>query len=386
LNELFAQARASIAAIAAIGDGSIRDAIRQLSEKVEQLATDAATEAGNAFQRREFIKVQLDTSFAAIEQEMIARVTATEALAAINTALAARLTTAEGTITGTSAALTSLSTTVTQQGNAITSQSSAITNLSSRLTTAEGDISGNATAVNNLSTTVTQQGNMINAQASQISALNTTVGNNSATLTQVSNSVNGVRVEFGVTGNINGQTGGFRFSGVKRLDGTVSYGVEIVGNLMVDGSISGLKLQTASIITASAQIGNLIVDNISIKNGAISNSASVLTGGTSGSTGLNCRGTGTVACHAVFYGASGNYVPLFVSPGALRIFRNGSLIAEIGTSFEASGSGTSAGIALQATPLLFLDTPPAGFNVYSVDNTNGAGRGGIALVVTELSK
>lgn len=386
LEDLFARARASIAAVAAIGEGTIRDALKKLSDKVDQLALDAATEAGNSFERREFIKVQVDESFAAIEREVLARVTESEATAAIIDALGVRLTDTENDRAADAIAISELSTTVTLQGETLTSQSASITSLGSRMTTAEGNITGTATAVSSLTTTVSSQGSTISSQATQISALNTSVAGNTATLTTYGTSIDGLSVKFGVTGSINGVTGGFVFSGIQKLDGTVSYGVEIVGNLVVDGTISGQKLQAYDIIANSAQIGSLVVDNISIKNGAVSNSAAVASGGTSAATGLSTRSTSKVSCSAVFNGAAGTYWPLGTSPGQLRIFRDGTLLAAIPTSFEASGSGPSAGIALLATPALVLDAPGAGFPIYTVDTTNAAFVGGVTLIVTELSK
>ena len=392
LEDLFAQARANIAAIAAIGEGSIRDTIKKLSDQIERLAADAATEAGNAYQKRDFIKVQLEgavnQAFAAIEEERIARVSETEALASVTTALAAQLSDVETDLTGTAAALESLSTTVSTQGSAITSQSASITSLLSRMTSAEGVNTGQATAITSLNTTVTAQGSSITTIATNLTALNTVVAGNSATLTTYGASIDGIKVEFGVTGTINGSTGGFRFSGVKKLDGTVSYGVEIVGNLVVDGTISGQKLQTFNIISTSAQIGNLIVDNISIKNGAISRSSITSSGGTSASTNLDCRGGGStvVACIGMFMGFPGFYFPLGTAAGQVRIFRNGTLLYAVGTSYEASGSGGSAGIALLATPVMVYDNPPAGVNTYTIDTTNAGFIGGLLLMVQEVSK
>jgi hypothetical protein len=392
LEDLFARARAAIAAIAAIGENSIRDTIKKLNDQVERLAAAAATEAGNAYQKRELIKVQLEGSvnqaFAAIEEERITRVSETEALASIATALAAQLTAAELELTGTAVALEELTTTVTLQGSTLTSASAEITSLQSRMTSAEGVNTGQATAIGSLNTSVSSQGSSITTIATNLTALNTVVAGNSATLTTYGESIDGISLQYGITGTINGVTGGFRFSGTRRLDGLVSYAVEIVGNLVVDGTISGLKLQTTSIITGSAQIGNLIVDNISIKNGAISRSNIGSSGGTSVSISLDCRGGGStvVACIGMFMGLPGYYFPLGTGPGQVRIFRNGTLLYAVGTSYEASGSGGSAGIALLATPIMVYDNPPTGVNSYVIDTTNAGFVGGLLLMIQEISK
>jgi hypothetical protein len=390
LEDLFARARAAIAAIAAIGENSIRDTIKKLNDQVERLAAAAATEAGNAYQKRELIKVQLEgavnQAFAAIEEERITRVSETEALASITTALAAQLTAVELDLTGTATALEELTTTVTLQGSTLTSASAAITSLQSRMTSAEGVNTGQATAISSLNTSVSSQGSSITTIATNLTALNTTVAGNSATLTTYGESIDGISLQYGITGSINGVTGGFRFSGTRRLDGLVSYAVEIVGNLVVDGTISGQKLQTFNIISTSAQIGNLVVDNISIKNGAISNSAAVATGGTSATTAITVRSGARVSCVGMFYGSAGVYWPFSFAAGAVQIFRDGSLIQAVGTSYEASGTGSSAGVAYLATPIMCLDYPPAGTSFYEIVTTNAVGVGGLTLVVTELSK
>lgn len=84
--------------------------------------------------------------------------------------------------------------------------------------------------------------------ASQVTTLSSQLGTNTATLQNVQQSVNGIGVRYGVVGTINGVTGGFMFEGIRRNDGSVTYGLEINanvtinGNLVVNGSINSDKL------------------------------------------------------------------------------------------------------------------------------------------------
>jgi len=100
------------------------------------------------------------------------------------------------------------------------------------------------TALAAISTEQQTRASADNALASTQTTMQTTLNGNSALLTQHSNSINGLSVKFGVTGSINGQTGGFSFGGVLRNDGTVSYNMEfwsnvtINGNLMVNGTVT----------------------------------------------------------------------------------------------------------------------------------------------------
>ena len=390
LEDLFGQARADVAAISAIGEGTLWGEVKKLNDKLEQIAADAATEAGNAYEKRELIKVVSEggiaQAFAAIVREEFARVSADEATAEVSLALAARLEDAEGTLAADATAIQSLNTTVTAQGGALSSQSSAITSLSSRIGTAESAIGGQATATSQLTTRVGNAEGSISAQASSLSSLSSSVGSNTATLTTYGTSIDGIKVQYGIVGTINGATGGLVMNGVRRLDGTVQFNVEIVGNLVVDGTISGRKLQAYDIIANTAQIGALTVDTIAIRNGAISNSAAAFSGGQSAAVGLVVRDTGRVHVIVTFNGAPGYYVPLGTSPGVLRIYRDGSQIAAVTTAFETAGEGASRGLAVLPTTLQALDYPGAGYHTYTVYDDNGLSIGGVGIIATELSK
>jgi hypothetical protein len=100
-----------------------------------------------------------------------------------------------------------------------------------------------ATAQNNLLAYVGPNG----STSAFITNVATRVDNNfttqQASLNVVAQSVNGVAVQFGVTGYIDGTTGGFVFTGVKQNNGTVAYNtifnsnVTINGGLLVNGTV-----------------------------------------------------------------------------------------------------------------------------------------------------
>lgn len=140
--------------------------------------------------------------------------------------------------------------------------------------------------------------------------------------------------------------------------------VEINGNLMVTGSI----------VTAGVAVN------------AISHTAFSASGGTSTSVVVNVRAGAGVAVTASFNGASGSYFSIATPVGAVTVDRDGTQIGVVGSNFEASGSGPSAGIAFQQTTVLCADYPSAGSHTYTVTTSNGGGVGGVAILVQELAR
>lgn len=127
-----------------------------------------------------------------------------------------------------------------------------------------------ATAISGLTTTVDNNTSQIateaqaradgdSANASVISGLQSTVDGNTASLGVLQSSINGVEVRFGVVGTINGVTGGFQFTGIEQLDGSVSYNFEINGNVIVDGSLSANALQANSLEVLFAAVNILTI-------------------------------------------------------------------------------------------------------------------------------
>jgi hypothetical protein len=104
------------------------------------------------------------------------------------------------------------------------------------------------------------------ALSSQITDVSTTVGGHTAELTTVQASVDGISVQYGVVGTIDGVSGAFIFSGVKKLDGSVSYGVTINGGLIVSGTILASALNVGSLDAISANMGTLTTGTIIISD------------------------------------------------------------------------------------------------------------------------
>jgi hypothetical protein len=83
------------------------------------------------------------------------------------------------------------------------------------------------------------------------------VNDHTASLSTIQSSVDGVKLEFGVIGTIDGTTGGFLMTGVRQLDGSASWTMEISGSLVVDKSITANKLTVNSLSAVTANMGTL---------------------------------------------------------------------------------------------------------------------------------
>lgn len=113
------------------------------------------------------------------------------------------------------------------------------------------------TSVDQVQVSLGQLGETVASQAVSINSLSTTVGQNTASISQILESTDGIGLRYGVVGNINGQTGGFVLTGIQRLDGTVQFTLEIMGDVIVDGSISAIKLSVSTLSAISADVGLL---------------------------------------------------------------------------------------------------------------------------------
>lgn len=108
-----------------------------------------------------------------------------------------------------------------------------------------------ATASSALTTFASGHGSLASFQTT----LTTTYNGVYATITNLNsldNTVDGVLLKHGVVGTINGVTGGFIFTGIQKLDGSVTYDLEIDsnvtinGNLIVNGTITSSELAANS--------------------------------------------------------------------------------------------------------------------------------------------
>jgi hypothetical protein len=104
------------------------------------------------------------------------------------------------------------------------------------------------------------------ALSTSLTTLSTTVGGHTSSISTISSSVNGISVQYGVVGTIDGVTGAFIFSGVKKLDGTVSYNVAINGGLIVSGTILATALNVSNLSAITANMGTLTTGTIIISD------------------------------------------------------------------------------------------------------------------------
>lgn len=162
-------------------------------------------------------------------------------------------------------------------------------------------ITSNAAAISN---EAVARANADGALASQISSISTTVGNNSASITNLQGSYNGLSVKYGIVGTINGQTGGFVFTGVGKNDGSAIYNLEIGANVTINGSL----------------IVNGTIKNQGLEDYAASNSGMSIGVKNSGNVSVRVRKNARVAC-IVSYSPPAAWDNF--SPTTLKISANG---------------------------------------------------------------
>ncbi|KMO34332.1 hypothetical protein VP06_14810 [Methylobacterium aquaticum] len=305
------------------------------------------------------------------------------------TALESTVSTQGGQITGNSQALQQLTTRTETVEGGLRSQSEQLTNLSSAVTGQGGQIGANAQAVSQLQTRASNIEGQQSAQASSLQALSTTVGSHTATLTTYGTSINGIRLEYGIAFEIDGQTGGLVMTGAKRLDGS---GLEVLlklsGDLFVDGMITSRMVSTTSLITTSAQIGTLTVDSINVRDGAISGLVSAQSGGQQASVTINVRTAGAVLVIANRTGdLSQRFTQVGTNTGALNVYRDGNLIGAIPANFtmdfDPNPQINASYFRLGPTAYPILDVPGVGSHTYMVVDDNSRGIGGVFICVQE---
>ena len=89
----------------------------------------------------------------------------------------------------------------------------------------------------------------LSTQSSNLTTLSTTVGNHSSLLTTYGGSIDGLKVQYGVVGTIDGTTGGFILNGVRQNNGTVTYNVVFSADVIIDGTLTARKIQDLSLTT-----------------------------------------------------------------------------------------------------------------------------------------
>lgn len=236
------------------------------------------------------IGVATDNAAAAIVDERAARINSDDALAGQITALTA-------TVNNNTAAIVNESVVRSQQDNSIAATVSTLTSTANRavsyiqgtqptggqlkvgdlwVNTSQGNslfrwngstwdnVDNNAIAQNSAAITneQTARTTAVSALANTVSTLTTRVDNNTSSISTQASSLNGVLAQYTITGTINGQTGKFSFGGVQKADGSVSFGAEIQGSLVVTGSITGDKVGANQINGTHVQAQSLDASKI----------------------------------------------------------------------------------------------------------------------------
>jgi hypothetical protein len=301
------------------------------------------------------------------------------------TALQSSQATQDNQIFGNSTAISNLTTTTSNLSGQISTNSNAITSLQSTVTAQAGTITGQATAISNLSTYAGNIDSSLKATASFTQVLSTTVDGQKATITFQGNSINGIQLNYGVVFSIDGQTGGYIFEGVRRIDGAVQYQMKLRGDLVVDGSIFSRALGAYQITADKLTTGQLIV-NGQLFDAAATQLVVTSTSGNQVEGRLYVRGTGGLLITAFFNGNSA-----FLStnqPGNFIIRRdNGQDILTVPAAFGIYRDGAGNNLFnVLAMAIGKYDAPGAGVHSYTAIHSNASNIGGVTLVIQELSK
>lgn len=200
---------------------------------------------------------------ATLDNEIVTRANADNAISASVTSLTSTVNANKATLdseivtranadSSLSASITSLSSTVSNNkatlDNEIVTRANADTALSGQITSLSSTVSANKATLDN---EIITRANADTAISSSVSNLTSTVDGQTATLNSISASYNGIAVKYGVTGYINGATGGFVLTGIGKNDGSASYLLEITADVVINGNL---------LVTGSTSYGKLASD------------------------------------------------------------------------------------------------------------------------------
>lgn len=407
---------------------TIRGAIRQLASHQEVISETIVTQTQNAYEMRRVISVQIGAASAAIVREERARITENEALAELLDALEATIKDPEAGLEATALALSRLTTTVETQGGDISSLSedvvaletvvndestgvvatgTALSELTTRTETVEGqvktasenltDLSGRiddpqlglsatAQATQSLKIVVEDEDTGLAATARFAQTLSTKVGEHTTAITETADSVAGIQAQYGVAIEVDGEdAGGFVLRGFRQLDGSLAATFRIDADVFAR-SITSPLLQTTKLIATSAQIGNLVVDNIHVKDGGISSMVSNSNSGKTVSVSISVRTAGKIAIKMGRVGNAGQrWPPTFYQSGNFQLRRNGALIYEVPAAVAFQWDPAAGGnyFVIINGSVFMDDTPGAGTHTYELTDTNNTTVGGVYLSVEE---
>lgn len=142
----------------------------------------------------------------------------------------------------------------------------AVGNMNTRLNEVTADFGTLSGKVTTLTQVVGDANSGLVRATSELTAEVTSARRGTASLTQsldaIADDVEGLGVRYGVTGTINGATGGFVFTGVQRNDGGATFNMEflsnvtIYGNLLVDGTIGSTKIALGAVSNVYYGVSN----------------------------------------------------------------------------------------------------------------------------------
>lgn len=302
------------------------------------------------------------------------------------TALESKVEGQGGQILANGEALSQLTTRTELNAQGLRSQSEQVTNLNNTVRGQDGQILTNAQATQQLRTEVTNIDGRVTSQTSFTQGLKTTQDGHTALLTTYGTSINGVKAQYGVAIDLDGQTGGFVLRGIRQLDGSASFSFKLSADLFVDGGITARMVSTTSLITTTAQIGTLTVDNINVKDGAISGLVSAQSSGQQASVTITVRTARAVAILASRVGdLSSRYPQNTTNTGALKIYRNSTLIGAIPANLTLDWDNNLRANYMRLGPTTYpiLDVPGVGTHTYQVVDDNNVNVGGVYISVQE---
>ena len=267
----------------------------------------------------------------------------------------------------------------------VSSYAALLTSLQATVSTQGGLISGNAQATQQLVARADIVDGVLSTTASSIQALQTTQAGHTATLTTYGTSIDGVKVQYGVTGYIDGATGGFVLTGARQLDGSVSFNLNISADVFVDGTITARKLAATELIVNSAQIGDLIVSTRSIGLRQVSNMVGGVSTTNQCDVSITTRAGSQVAIIALAINAPTAELPSGQLTGDIQLVKDDSTIMiSIPNPSFYTGSGDSRRTRVLTANIIGFDAPSEGTHKYSC--VTSANLPGVIMLVMEMAR
>lgn len=246
----------------------VTTALDQLNDVKNEAAQIIASLASNDIARNWLDKKETKSELSSTSGAISARITSVDKTASDATgAVASRTLTLETTVNDPASGVVATSTVsqglYSQVNTPGTGIAAVITGLNTAVTDPHSGLSATATLSQSLFTQVNTPTTGI---AAVVTDTATTVGGHTGSITSLQSSRDGVAVQFGVTGTIDGVTGGFVFNGVKRLDGSVSYGMFIRADVIVDGTITSAKIGAGQIQAINISAGSINTTSLAINS------------------------------------------------------------------------------------------------------------------------